>query len=204
MTDPWDERYATGEYVYGTAANDFVQAQLQALPLGGHVLCLADGEGRNGVFLAQQGMHVTSVDRSAVGLAKARALAKERGVAITTVVADLSEYNLGQECWDGIVSVFCHVPADVRRSLHQRVVRAMRPGGMFLLEAYTPKQLEFRTGGPPTADLLMTAEGLKTELDGLDILLCHEITRDIHEGRLHDGRSAVVQVLARKPVMFQH
>jgi SAM-dependent methyltransferase len=162
-------------------------------------LCLADGEGRNGVFLAQQGMNVTSVDQSSVGLAKASALAEQRGVSISTAVADVVWYDLGTEQWDAIVSVFCHLPPDLRRSVHQRVVQALRPGGVFLLEAYTPQQLEFRTGGPPTVELLMTSSSLTEELEGLDMLLNHEITRDIHEGRLHDGPSAVVQVLARKP-----
>ena len=199
MSNQWDERYATDEYVYGTQPNDFVRDHVTSLPPGGRVLCLADGEGRNGVFLAQQGMNVTSVDQSSVGLAKASALAEQRGVSISTAVADLVWYDLGTEQWDAIVSVFCHLPPDLRRSVHQRVVQALRPGGVFLLEAYTPQQLEFHTGGPPTVELLMTSSSLTEELEGLDMLLNHEITRDIHEGRLHDGPSAVVQVLARKP-----
>jgi SAM-dependent methyltransferase len=199
MSNQWDERYATDEYVYGTQPNDFVRDHVTSLPPGGRVLCLADGEGRNGVFLAQQGMNVTSVDQSSVGLAKASALAEQRGVSISTAVADLVWYDLGTEQWDAIVSVFCHLPPDLRRSVHQRVVQALRPGGVFLLEAYTPQQLTFRTGGPPTVELLMTSSSLTEELEGLDMLLNHEITRDIHEGRLHDGPSAVVQVLARKP-----
>jgi len=199
MSNQWDERYATDEYVYGTQPNDFVRDHVTSLPPGGRVLCLADGEGRNGVFLAQQGMNVTSVDQSSVGLAKASALAEQRGVSISTAVADLVWYDLGTEQWDAIVSVFCHLPPDLRRSVHQRAVQALRPGGVFLLEAYTPQQLTFRTGGPPTVELLMTSSSLTEELEGLDMLLNHEITRDIHEGRLHDGPSAVVQVLARKP-----
>lgn len=196
MTDPWDERYSTDEYVYGTAPNDFLRDHLHELPSGGRVLCLADGEGRNGVFLDQQGMRVTSIDRSAVGLDKARALAEQQGVPIETVVGDLAVVDLGVEQWDAIVSIFCHLPAAVRANLHQRVVRALRPGGVFLLEAYTPEQLVHKTGGPPTVDLLMTADALSAELQGLDVLLTREITRDIHEGRLHRGRSAVVQFIA--------
>lgn len=199
MIDPWDERYSTDEYVYGTAPNDFLREHVKDLPPGGRVLCLADGEGRNGVFLAQQGMHVTSIDRSAVGLDKARALAEQQGVRIETVVGDLAVVDLGVEQWDAIVSIFCHLPAAIRAELHQRVVRALRRGGVFLLEAYTPEQLVHKTGGPPTVDLLMTADALSAELHGLDVLLCREITRDIHEGRLHDGRSAVVQYIATSP-----
>lgn len=200
--DPWDERYSTAEYVYGTSPNDVLRERVNDLPPGGRVLCLADGEGRNGVFLAEQGMDVTSIDRSAVGLEKARALATARGVQITTVVDDLALADLGEEQWDAIVSIFCHLPAATRANLHQRVVRALRPGGVFLLEAYTPEQRAYKTGGPPTVDLLVTAAALRTELDGLTVLFCHEGTRDIQEGRLHSGQSATVQCLARKPHQY--
>lgn len=199
MTDPWDERYSTSEYVYGTKPNDLLRDQLSSLPVGGRVLCLADGEGRNGVFLARQGMQVTSLDRSTVGLEKARALAALQGVHIETVAADLATADLGNDAWDAIVSIFCHLPADLRASVHQRVVRALRPGGVFLLEAYTPEQLQYKTGGPPTVDLLVTAQALTAELHELDVLLCREVTRDVFEGRLHHGRSAVVQYIATKP-----
>lgn len=199
MIDPWDERYSADEYVYGTAPNDFLRDHVKDLTPGGRVLCLADGEGRNGVFLARQGMHVTSIDQSAVGLDKARALAEQQGVPIETVVGDLAVVDLGVEQWDSIVSIFCHLPAAIRADVHQRVVRALRPGGVFLLEAYTPEQLGHKTGGPPTVDLLMTADALSAELQGLDVLLSREVTRDIHEGRLHDGCSAVVQFIATSP-----
>ena len=153
----WDQRYDTEEYVYGTAPNEFLVAHAARIPKG-HVLCLGEGEGRNGVWLAEQGYRVTAVDSSSVGLAKARRLAEARGVSLETVAADLAEYDLGEVAWDGIVSIFCHVPMDLRRDLHSRVVRALRPGGAFLLEAYTPRQLALATGGPPTAELMMDPE----------------------------------------------
>ena len=159
---------------------------------------MADGDGRNGVWLAEQGYRVTAVDSSSVGLAKARRLADSRGVGLETRVADLADFDLGEAAWDGIVSIFCHLPAGLRRDLHRRVVRALRPGGVLLLEAYTPRQLGFATGGPSTTELMMELESLRDELDGLELEHAVETERAVHEGRLHHGRGAVVQLLAVK------
>lgn len=196
----WDQRYAEPGFAYGSEPNDFLSQNAERyLPAGGEVLSLAEGEGRNAVFLAQRGFRVTGVDGSPVGLAKARALAAERGVAIETVVADLADYDLGAARWDGIVSIWCHTPPALRARLHRAVVAALRPGGVVLLEAYTPKQLAYRTGGPPDAAMMMTADGLRAELAGLDILVADERLREVHEGKYHQGTSAVVQLIARKP-----
>lgn len=195
----WDARYAGDDYVYGTEPNDFLVAMAGRLPAGGAVLCLAEGEGRNAVWLARQGFRVTGVDASAVGLAKARHLAGRFGVAIETVHADLAGLDLGEARWDAIVSIFCHLPPDLRRRVHAGVVRALKPGGVFLLEAYTPRQLQFGTGGPPDAAMMMDLAGLTAELHGLAFEHGVELDRAIREGRLHDGVGAVVQVLARKP-----
>lgn len=165
----------------------------------GDVLCLAEGEGRNAVFLARRGHRVLAVDASAVGLAKAAQLAEEHGVRIETLTADLADLVIEPGRWDAIVSIFCHVPPPIRRTLHRQAVAGLRPGGLFVLEAYTPAQLEFRTGGPPTVELLMTLADLREELAGLEFLQALEIERDVVEGRLHTGRGAVVQIVARKP-----
>lgn len=195
----WDERYSGKDYAYGTAPNDFLREMVSALP-SGRVLCLADGEGRNGVFLAEQGFAVTSVDQSASGMRKARELAASRGVAIETVVADLSEWEMGEGRWDAIVSIFAHMPPAVRGPLHRRVVRALSRGGVFLLEAYTPDQLNTTgTGGPAQAAMMMTLPGLKSELEGLDVLTGVELRRSVDEGKFHSGEGAVVRFLARKP-----
>ena len=148
----WDERYRGEEYVYGTSPNDFLRSQITHLPRG-QILCLAEGEGRNAVFLAERGYDVTAVDQSPVGLAKARQLAEQRGVSIETVVADLGAFEVAPEVWDGIVSIFAHVPPPARRHVHRQVVTGLRPGGVLLLEAYRPEQLEYHTGGPPVAKL---------------------------------------------------
>ena len=195
----WNDRYATTEFVYGTEPNDFLRENAERyLPQGGAVLCLAEGEGRNGVYLAGLGYRVTGVDGSSVGLEKARRLAGERGVEIETVVSDLADFDLGEARWDGIVSIWCHTPPELRQKLHRAVVKALAPGGVLLLESYTPKQLEYRTGGPPNAEWMMTAEGLKRELSGLEFVSAEEKIREVHEGKFHGGTSAVVQVVARR------
>jgi len=197
----WNERYREPGFAYGIEPNDFLAANAERhLPPGGEVLSLAEGEGRNAVFLARRGYRVTGVDGSVVGLEKARALAAKHGVEIATVVADLAEFDLGVGRWDGIVSIWCHLPSELRARLHRSVVAALQPGGVFLLEAYTPDQLAYKTGGPPTADLLMTLAAVREELEGLDFLVGEEKLREVHEGKYHEGTSAVLQVVARKPL----
>lgn len=194
----WDERYAGDDYVYGTEPNDYLKAQADLFASGARVLCLAEGEGRNAVYLAEQGLEVVAVDASAVGLLKAERLAQARGVSIETQTADLADIDLGQEQWDGIVSIFCHLPPDVRQSLHQKVFDALKPGGLFVLEAYRPEQLLFKTGGPPRAEWMMTAEQLQAELAPLQFEQLQEMDRPIHEGRGHTGLGAVVQAVCIK------
>jgi hypothetical protein len=196
----WNERYDTTDYVYGTAPNDFLAANASRIPHG-RVLSLADGEGRNGVFLATLGFDVTSLDSSPVGLAKAQRLAAARGVRITTVVADLADYVMEPGAWEGIVSVFSHLPPPLRRRVHAQVVGGLVPGGLFVLEAYSVHQLGRGTGGPSSAELLPTLAALRDELTGLELLHGAEMERDIHEGTLHNGLSSVVQVIARKPAL---
>ncbi len=198
MTPHWDERYATTEYVYGTKPNDFVAAMADRIPAG-PVLCLAEGEGRNAVFLAQRGHAVTAVDASGTGLVKAQALAAAKGVTLTTHIADLAEYHITPCHWAGIIATWAHLPPPLRRQVHGQVVEGLAPGGVYLLEAYTPLQLKFGTGGPREISLLMTLAGLRAELAGLDLEVGRECERDVIEGTLHTGHSAVVQVCARRP-----
>lgn len=194
----WDERYQGDDFVYGTEPNDFLRSQVDYLPAG-RILCLAEGEGRNAVFLAQQGFAVTAVDQSSVGLAKAERLAAQRGVQIETVVADLAGFHIDPDSWDGIVSIFVHTPPPVRRHIHREVVGGLKSGGLFVLEAYRPEQLQYNTGGPPVAEMMMDLSGLRAELVGLDFEYAEETVREVQEGPLHHGRGAVVQIRARKP-----
>jgi SAM-dependent methyltransferase len=193
----WDERYSEPGYAYGTEPNDYLVAMAKDIPQG-KVLSLAEGEGRNAIFLAQLGCEVTAVDSSAVGLHKAQELARAKNLDIQTVVMDLNVYDPGTQQWDAVVSIFCHMPPAQRAALHRRVVQSLKPGGVFVLEAYIPRQLEFATGGPGTAELMVPLEALRRELQGLELELAHEIEREVHEGKYHHGRAAVVQILARK------
>jgi SAM-dependent methyltransferase len=194
----WDERYSTDDFVYGTDPNDYLASVADRLTPG-ELLTIAEGEGRNAVFLAGLGHRVTAVDSSAVGLAKARKLAAQRGVTLTTEVCDLAEFDPGQERWQTIVSIYCHLPSALRATLFARLVAALRPGGLLVLEAYTPEQLANRTGGPMDIDLLVPLADLQHELAGLEFLIARETVRPVLEGRFHSGDGAVVQILARKP-----
>ncbi len=194
----WDERYSSEDFVYGTEPNAFLAAEADRIAAGGRVLTLAEGEGRNAVFLAQQGFQVTGLDASAVGLKKAERLARERGVNVTLEVVDLAEADLGEACCDAVVSIFAHLPPRLRCDVHRRVVRALKPGGILLLEAYTPEQIGRGTGGPPSAELMMSAETLLQEFDGLEFERLQECEREVVEGHGHTGTGAVVQVIARK------
>jgi len=193
----WDERYSIEEYAYGTQPNEFLMEKFGHIPKG-EVLSLAEGEGRNAVFLAKQGYTVTAVDASRVGLDKAGRLAEENGVVVELVHADLEDYDLGEERWDGIVSIFCPLPSSLRRRLYKRVEAGLKRNGVFLLEAYTPDQLKHGTGGGSSAEVMQTRESLRLELPGLKFKHLVELERDVREGIYHTGVGAVVQAIASK------
>jgi len=197
----WDERYAAPGFVYGTAPNDFLVEMAPRLPAGA-VLCLGEGEGRNAAFLAARGHRVVAVDRSRVGLTKARRLAATRGLGIAAVVADLAAFPIPEDAFTAVTSIFCHLPPEIRARLYPAVARALRPGGALVLEAYTPRQLDFGTGGPSQPELLMTLADAQRELTGLEVVIGRERERELHEGPRHHGRGAVVQVLAVKRVVW--
>jgi SAM-dependent methyltransferase len=194
----WDERYSTQEYAYGTNPNNFLEANVSSIPKG-KVLSLAEGEGRNAVFLAKQGYSVTAVDASLVGLNKARKLAEDNGVIVEFIHTDLAEYDLGENKWDGIVSIFCPLPSSIRKQLHKKVEAALKRNGVFLLEAYTPAQLKYGTGGGNSVDVMQSKESLSLELAGLKFKHLIELERDVVEGIYHTGIGAVVQAIAFHP-----
>jgi cyclopropane fatty-acyl-phospholipid synthase-like methyltransferase len=197
----WDERYSEAGFAYGTEANDFLKEQFHNIPAGGRVLCLAEGEGRNAVFLAQQGYQVTAMDLSEVGLNKAQQLASDRGVEISVQVADLADYSFGEGQWDAIVSIWAHTPDAVRQRVHAQLAVALKPGGVFILEAYTYQQTTMQgVGGPPATqpDRFMSLEKLRPELAALREVIAIEKQRNISEGSRHQGASAVVQFVAFK------
>jgi SAM-dependent methyltransferase len=194
----WNQRYGQPGFAYGTEPNTFLASVADRIPKG-RILSLGEGEGRNAVHLASLGYDVTAVDSSDVGLAKARQLAVDRGVALTTITADLADFQIEAENWDGIISIFCHLPTAVRVPLYRRVVSGLKPGGVLVLESYTPKQLLHGTGGPTDVDRLLTLAKLQQELSGLQLVHAFEVERDVQEGKYHAGRSSVVQLIAAKP-----
>lgn len=200
MKEFWNGRYAEAGFAYGTQANEFLLEQSSKIPPG-RVLCVAEGDGRNALYLATQGYSVTAVDQSAVGLEKIRQLGQQNNVEITTIEADLQDFNIQPSAWDGIVSISAHLPPAIRKSLHRQVVEGLKPGGVLILEAYTLKQLEMSgSGGPPATqkDMFMSLSALREELQGLDFILAQEIERVFNEGKYHQGPGAVVQLVALK------
>ena len=198
----WDERYGSDTFAYGTAPNEFLEQSWPSLDLsaGSKCLLLAEGEGRNGVYLAELGMDVTGVDISKVGLDKAQKLAAERKVTIQTHVADLASFDFGTAQWDAIVGIYSHFPPNVRQRVLDVIPGALKPGGYFVLEAYRPGQLDYKTGGPPNAAMMYSKEILEQAFDGnkLEIIRNEELVRRVVEGQYHTGKAAVVQFIGRK------
>ena len=197
-TTNWDERYSEPGFTYGTTPNEFLVSVVNRLPHG-KILTLAEGEGRNAVYLAFLGYEVTAVDASAVGLNKAKQLAAEREVSFNMVVADLGTFLIEPEHWSGIVSCFCHLPSAIRIPLHRAVVQGLKPGGVFVLEAFSMEQLAYGTGGPQSLDMLISLDDLKRELAGLDFVHAATVVRALREGRGHTGLASVVQLLGIRP-----
>jgi SAM-dependent methyltransferase len=190
----WDERYSQAGFVYETEPNEFLASAAGRIPTG-PVLSLGEGEGRNAAFLASLGHRVVAVDQSEVGLAKARQLAAGRGLTVETVRADLAEFSIEPGAWAGIVSVFCHLPHRIRAPLYAKVVQGLVPGGVLVLEAYTPNQIGRGTGGPQDPDMLASLSVLTEELAGLEFIHAREFERDVREGSYHTGVASVVQVI---------
>lgn len=192
----WNERYSSGDFVYGTEPNSFLveHAELLVSP----VLSLGEGEGRNAVYLASFGLEVLGVDASDVGLAKAQSLAKSRGVVIQSEVADLAKYEPPENSFGSVVSIFAHLPSVIRKRLYPLVERSLKPGGIVLFEAYSKAQLARDTGGPKDLDLLMALVDIENAFPNCEPILSQEIEREVIEGSFHTGLASVVQFIARK------
>jgi SAM-dependent methyltransferase len=195
--DMWEQRYGAAEYIYGTEPNDFLRTSVDGFTPG-RALCYADGEGRNSVFLAEQGWQVSAIDLTESGVAKTHRLAAERGVTVDAQVADLADYDPGESQWDLIVSIFAHTPPPIRTRVHNAIATALAPGGHLVLEAYTPDQIGRGTGGPPVPELTMTLDELRRDITGLELVHAAELERPVVEGPGHTGVGAVVQVIARR------
>jgi cyclopropane fatty-acyl-phospholipid synthase-like methyltransferase len=201
-TSFWNDRYAEPGCGYGTAPNAYLAAQAHRLRPGMTALVPGDGEGRNGVWLAEQGVHVLSVDLSEVGLQKAQALAAERGVAIQTERADLTAWDWPEATFDVVVEVYLHLGPGARSRLHAAMLAALKPGGLLILEAFRKEQLRYReqygSGGPPDTAFLYDAETLQQDFAAAEILDLEETVTTLREGSYHSGPAAVVRGLFRR------
>lgn len=198
----WSARYrdAGDEYLFGTEPNRFLSAQAGRLGAGMQVLSVADGEGRNAVWLAEQGCEVTATEISPVALEKAAKLARVRQVSVEFVEADILNWQWPEHAYDAVVGIFIQFvgPAE-RAQVFAGMQAAVRPGGLLFLQGYTPRQLEYRTGGPSAVENLYTRPMLETAFAGWDIEILREHEDQIAEGRAHAGKSALIDLVARKP-----
>ena len=196
----WDQRFAAPDYIFGRAPNEFLVSQAGLFKPGMSVLDVAAGEGRNAVWLALQGCRVTAVDISPKGLEKARRLASEHGAEVRFELADVRDYDWPLEAFDAVVTIFIQFAAPhERRTVFEGMQRSVRRGGCIVLQGYTPKQLEYKTGGPPQVEHMYTEALLREAFAGWQILHLREHEDVLHEGVKHSGMSAVIDLVARKP-----
>ncbi len=195
----WDTVYAEQHYVFGTAPNDFLASQQNLLKPGQRALAVADGEGRNGVWLAEQGLDVLSVEYSQLAVEKAQKLAQERGVTLEFEVADVLSWNWPEQAFDVVAAIFIQFAAPEQRTrLFAQLQTALKPGGLLILQGYTPKQLTYNTGGPGVVENLYTEDLLRAAFAEMEILHLAEHEDYIAEGTKHVGLSALIDLVARK------
>ena len=198
MSQFWDEKFKGEGYTYGTSPNGFLAAKAESFTPGGSVLVPGDGEGRNGVWLAERGFAVTSVDSSKVGQAKARRLAAERNVELRFELTDLLRWDWPVAAYDHVASIFFHLyPAD-RPRLHRAMLNAVKPGGLIVMEAFRPQQLGLASGGPKELDLLYDRAMLAQDFADAEILLLEDAEPVLDEGALHQGSARTVRLVARR------
>jgi cyclopropane fatty-acyl-phospholipid synthase-like methyltransferase len=198
MKETWDQKYSGTEYFYGVQPNSFLSSVSGVLSNSSQILCIAEGEGRNAVYLASLGHRVTAVDFSLEGQKKALSLAKSQGVTIDYQLSSLEDFNFKINHWDAVVSIFCHLPQTIRFHIHNKIQESLRPGGCFILEAYQPEQLNFNTGGPRDLSMLYTKEILTGDFAKIQWLRLDYSKKEIFEGIGHTGRSSVVNAIGFK------
>lgn len=197
--ETWNRRYASADYLFGTEPNAWLREHATALPAAGRVLSVADGEGRNSVWLARQGFQVDAFDVADRAVEKAHALARREGVSVNYTLADVDGFAWPDAAYDGVVAIFVQfADPETRARLFQRMVRSLKPGGVLILQGYTPKQLEYRTGGPSVLSHLYSRQMLESAFVELSILELREYEREVQEGQGHSGRSALIGLVARR------
>lgn len=196
----WDERYSTGEYVYGTDPNDFFSESLDKLPPG-TILLPGEGEGRNAVYAASKRWNVFAYDTSIEGRKKAMALAKERNVKLEYLLGSYEETDLHGQQYDVVGLFFTHMPSEMRIPFHKKVAGLLKPSGFLILECFHKDQINRDTGGPGNTDFLFSEEELSLDFATLTILHLEKNVRLLQEGLFHQGEAAVVRMVAQKPAM---
>lgn len=194
----WNERYGNTEFAYGLEPNDFLVFASQYLPAGSKILTIGEGEGRNALFLAKAGHHVVAVDQSDIGMAKALKIAQQANCSIQTIVTDLADFEIEENTYDAIVSIFCHLPSSLRASVHSRTKEGLRHGGLFIIEAYSPAQIHNTTGGPKDLDMLVSLDEITADFTGFEQLHAYSGTREVNEGEFHHGKAMVTQYIGKK------
>lgn len=198
MSEFWNQKYRNPDYFYGTQPNQLLQSQIWRLPAGARILVLGDGEGRNGVWLAERGFNVVSVDFSQTGCEKAAKLAAERGVQLEIICADLLAWSWPQAAFDAVVIVYLHFLPEARAQIYPQAVTALVPGGLFITELFHPRQLEYSSGGPKDEQMLITPQDLATSLTTLRWLLLTEGNVWLDEGPGHQGAAHVTQAVGQR------
>lgn len=196
----WNEKYDRDDFFYGTEPNDFLRVASLILPEKAKILSLAEGEGRNACYLAQQGHQVSAVDSSEIGVEKTQLLAQAMQVEINAELADLNDFDLGEQKWDAIIAIFCHLPVELRKNVARKIISALKPGGFYISEVYAKAQLQHQTGGPKDSDLLIDLQEIQQDMPSLNWIHAEQIERQVIEGVGHTGLGWVSQVIGQKPL----
>ena len=201
-TQFWNERFDKEEFIFGKEPNEYlVEKTHQYLKPNQKVLCIADGEGRNGVWLAKQGMHVVGFDASDIALSKANQFAKDNQVTVEYTFSDTDSFAWHANTYDAVIGIFIQfADAAMRERIFQKTYETLKPGGVFILQGYTPKQLEYKTGGPSLIEHLYTEELIRSLTKDFNILELRSYEKELSEGPRHTGMSAIMGLVAQKPI----
>jgi 2-polyprenyl-3-methyl-5-hydroxy-6-metoxy-1,4-benzoquinol methylase len=198
MKDFWNERFGSKDYFYGKGPNHFLKQSASNIHPHSKILCLGEGEGRNAVYLASLGHIVTAVDLSEEGKKKAELLAQEHKTNIDYNVCDLRDFNFGEKKWDVIISIFCHLPTDLRALIHKNVYTSLKEGGLFIIQSYNPEQLKYNSGGPKDPQMLYTKEILLHDFPLFKWTKLEDSMEEVFEGRGHQGLSSLLSGIGVK------
>uniref|UniRef100_UPI00404B56AA class I SAM-dependent methyltransferase n=1 Tax=Flavobacterium sp. TaxID=239 RepID=UPI00404B56AA len=198
MSDFWNERYAEKEYTYGVQPNQFLVESIARLPKNGRILFPAEGEGRNAVFAAMKGFQVAAFDTSSEGKKKADKLANDNDVKIDYRVGVLEDLKYKEASFDGVVLIYAHFPKVIRQSMHQQILRLVKPNGVIIFEAFSKEQLQYTSGGPKEIEMLFSEEEVNDEFENIEFDFLKTEIIELNEGAFHQGKGSVVRFIGKK------